>query len=87
MKRNLYADTRALDGGLSTGWRRVKKGGRIKFAGTWFYAPELDGIKGTLVSVSMGEYWESFIVVQRGVIGCLGWLCRAYPKRDERGGD
>ncbi len=84
MRRNLYADKRAPDGGLSDGWRRVKKGGWVKFAGTRFYASELEEIPGELVRVSMGEYWESYVSIHMGRIGCMGgFLCHAHPKNQK----
>lgn len=73
----LYADRKAPDGGFASGWRIVKKGGRIKCAGHWYANERLKELEGELVSVMMGEYWESWIVVSRGVVGCSSWFCNA----------
>ena len=80
MPRNAYADGRAFDGGLSHGFRRVKKRGGVKFAGQWFYADELNDIIGDLVFVTMGDYWESYVDISTGDRGCIEWFCKALPK-------
>ena len=75
-----YCDRRAPDGGLSSGWRRVRRGGSVKFAGAYYSAPELARIVGELVSVNMGEYWGSYVIVSRGAVGCNGYFCRAVRR-------
>jgi hypothetical protein len=73
----LYADHFCADGVISSGWRKVKKGGRIKFGGAWYANEKLRDIEGELVHIQMGEYWQSYVIVHRGVIGCMGWFCTA----------
>lgn len=73
----LYADRNAPDGIIAGGWRIVKKGGRIKFGGSWYEHESLKAIKGELVYVHMGEYWGTYIQVYRGVFSCTKWFCNA----------
>lgn len=75
--KRLYADRRCADGLFSSGWRKVKKGGRIKAAGNWYQNDRLKEIEGELVHVMMNCYWLSEIIVSRGVIGCSEWYCNA----------
>ena len=67
----------APDGVIAIGWRRVKKGGRVKFGGTYYASPRLAEIVGELVCVSMGDYWQGYVLIERGAIGCQGWFCNA----------
>lgn len=83
LSERLYADRKCADGMLASGWRKVKKGGRVKFAGSWYSDPKLAEIVGELVNVAMGEYWCSFVYVSRGAIGCVGWFCNANSEEKE----
>jgi hypothetical protein len=74
-----YADRYCADGVISSGWRVVRKAGRIKFGGAWYEADSLCGLTGELVLVQMGEYWGSYVLVFRGAVGCIGYHCRATP--------
>ena len=73
----LYADRKAPDGGIANGWRKVKKGGRVKIGGAWYAHESLKAIVGELVNVQIGEYWGSYVLVSRGVIGCMEHFCKA----------
>lgn len=77
MRRDPYRDHRCADGIFESGWRRVKSGGRIKAAGSWYVHDKLKEIVGELVHIHMGDYWMSYIIVERGAIGCCGWYCTA----------
>jgi hypothetical protein len=76
-KFNAYSDRRAPDGIIATGWRKVKKDGKVKFGGSYYSSPELSDIAGELVQVVMGEYWQSYVQIYRGRIGCLQFFCNA----------
>lgn len=80
MSRRLYADRKAPDGGIASGWRFIKKGGRIKFGGSYFEHPTLIPLVGEYVYVHMGEYWASYVDVYRGAFGATGFFCKAVPK-------
>ena len=82
MRRDPYSDSRCADGVFADGWRRVKRGGRIKAGGMWYSADQLEEIVGELVHVFMGEYWQGHITVHRGRIGCQGYYCRADREDD-----
>ena len=73
----LYADSRAPDGVFASGWRRVRKGGRVKAAGYWYQSDALKEIVGELIHVQIGDYWMGDILVSRGVVGCQDWFCNA----------
>lgn len=62
---------------ICSGWRRVKKGGKVKFGGSYYKASQLESIVGQLVWVHMGDYWMSHVEIHRGVIGCSEWYCKA----------
>jgi hypothetical protein len=77
MRNNFYNDRRCADGVFASGWRYVKKGGRVKVAGTWYADEKLKEIVGEFVHVQMGEYWMSHVQISRGAMGCMGWFCNA----------
>lgn len=81
MSKRMYADRRAPDGLLAVGWRRVKKGGRVKFAGAYYAHPKLADIVGELVNVQMADYWCQDVYIFRGAIGCTGFFCEAHPAK------
>ena len=87
MSKRLYADRKAPDGGFACGWRKVRKGGRVKCGGAWYAAKELEVIPGELVHVQIGEYWGSYIVVQRGAVSCMGFFCTANETTKHTRGD
>ncbi len=78
--RGAYKDRYAPDGVVSTGWRYVRKGGRIKAAGTWWHAPELEPLVGEFVHFSVYDYWMEKLMISRGAIGCRGLFCDAFPE-------
>lgn len=81
MKRNpYYADRFAPDGGIANEWRYVKAGGKVKFGGTYYYAPRLAEIVGEFVRVSMNCYWCTEVLIFRGAVGCTQWYCKATPQ-------
>jgi hypothetical protein len=49
-------DSRAPDGGVSYGWRRVSKG-RVQFAQQWWTAPELEQHEGKYVRIDTECPW------------------------------
>lgn len=79
MSKRMYADRRAPDGVIATGWRTVRKGGRVKFASCWYEADELKEIVGEYVWVDANDYWLQEVLIHRGRIGCLVFLCKAVP--------
>lgn len=74
-----YADRKAPDGVFSDGWRKVRRGGRIKCAGQWFESRALIPFVGDLVHVQVDDYWMQSVVVSVGRIGCAKYLCHAEP--------
>jgi|CXWL01.1.fsa_nt_gi hypothetical protein len=77
MSKRLYADRRALDGGLASGWRYVKKGGKVKFGGAYYTNPKLCKIVGEYVFITNVDYWGQDVEIHRGAFGCSGWFCKA----------
>lgn len=49
----------------------------MKFGGSYYSAAQLSEIVGELVYASMGEYWQSYVRIYRGAVGCQGWFCNA----------
>lgn len=74
---NPYADRKCADGVFCDGWRKVKKGGKVKAAGVYYEHDSLKGIEGELVHVQMHGYWMEEVLISRGAIGCKGALCVA----------
>lgn len=77
MRRNPYGDRKAPDGVIATGWRYVKKGGRVKIGGAYYADEKLVDIVGEYVHVAMNDYWQQDVVICRGAIGCMGFYCDA----------
>lgn len=77
MMRNPYGDRKAPDGVVATGWRYVKKGGVVKFGGTYYSDKRLLEIIGEYVHVAMNDYWQQDVIISCGVIGCCKWYCEA----------
>ena len=76
MKRyNPYQDRFASDGVIASGWRYVRKGGRVKIAGEWWSHPLLEGYVGSYMQVVINDYWMSSVSIYRGVIGCTEYFC------------
>lgn len=72
---NPYRDRFASDGVISTGWRYVRKGGKVKIAGMWWQDPKLADMVGHYVQVVVGDYWMSHVDIFTGAIGCQQWYC------------
>jgi len=84
MSKRLYADRKAPDGIVSSGWRTVKKGGRVKIGGAYYSSDLLAAIVGEYVQVFIAEYWMTSVRVHRGVSGCSDYYCDARRCDNER---
>ena len=76
---NLYKDSFAQDRVVSNGWRIVRKGGRIKAAGSWWHAKELESIIGELVFFQIYDYWMEKVEIYRGTFANTIFFCNAKP--------
>lgn len=52
-----HPDQRAQDGIVADGWRKVRKGGVVKFASAWWTHPELKNHVDQFVYLSNPDYW------------------------------
>lgn len=77
MRNQFYKDRFAWDGIISTGWRIVRSGGRVKVAGRYWHAKELESIVGELVYFVVYDYWMEKLIISRGVVGCIKRYCDA----------
>lgn len=75
---NCYKDRYCSDGVVSTGWRYVKRGGKIKVAGSYWHAPELETIVGEYIFFSVYDYWMEKLQISRGAAGCMRFYCYAH---------
>lgn len=85
-RRNPYADRYCADKVISDGWRYVKEGGCVKIGGFWYESNNLKSIVGEYVHVQMGDYDQSYVLISRGAIGCMGWFCNAQCKKRVKNG-
>jgi hypothetical protein len=81
---NPYHDRFCADGVISSGWRYVRKGGRVKIAGQWWQDHMLEEIVGEYVKVCIQDYWMSAVTVERGVMGCTGYYCTIRSKDEKQ---
>lgn len=72
-----YADRRAYDGGFAQGWRIVRDGGRVKAGGRWYRHDKLFLRVGERVHVLLTDYWEGYVTISGGAVGCMHRICRA----------
>ncbi len=76
MSKRAYADRKCGDGIICSGWRKVRDRG-VKFGAAWYWQDSLKEIKGELVHVTMNDYWQTEVMIQRGALGCTGFYCNA----------
>lgn len=82
--QRLFDDTRAPDGIVAGGFRRIRKGGRVKFGGDWWTATELEPFVGMWVELGGGDYWqgELWVLNQRDPVYNVR-LSKIQPAKSE----
>lgn len=60
---------------ICSGWRKVRKGGRVKFAASWWKHDKLKDYEGKYVYITPNEYWITAVDIHYP--GMMDFVVRA----------